>query len=86
MLFNLARLWEDVDIQGEEEDDDADGSQKVSYTKKTYYVCDNGKKLWQPKISFPHRAIKTQAKGISILLRVQRGRYTLDKNEHDLYL
>ena len=23
VLFNLARMWEDVDIQGEEEDDDA---------------------------------------------------------------
>ena len=43
----------------------ADGSQKVSYTKKTYYVCDisdNGKKLKQPKISFSSLSNKDTGK------------------------
>ena len=44
----------------------ANGSQKVSYTKKTYYVCDisdNGKKLKQPKISFSSLSNKDTGKG-----------------------
>ena len=44
----------------------ADGSQKVSYTKRTYFVCDisdNGKKLKQPKISFSSLSNEDTGKG-----------------------
>ena len=55
----------------------ADGSQKVSYTKKTYYVCDNGKKLWQPKISFSSLNNKDTGKGDINIITITEGQIYL---------